>query len=262
MEDLDVKVCQEPSSQSARAEANGQPRCRGRCDRAGRCRGIVRRRWADAQLSGRAEITAMVARLRLPAMYGFRELADAGRLMSYGYRLPDAYRQSARLVVRILKGDRPGDLPFERPARYEFIVNKAACMVRPCSARGFVNSGGCGLASMYASVRRQGQPTLGPQRACVAGTLHPLRRGGRGPGLSRPLGRPLRPAAFDRQPGQLRRSEHPRGQLGEAAMRGLSARRRRRAPFGLRTAFEASSVTDPNPVRPPAPPLARSGSCS
>ena len=103
MEDLDVKVCQEPSSQSARAEANGQPRCRGRCDRAGRCRGIVRRRWADAQLSGRAEITAMVARLRLPAMYGFRELADAGRLMSYGYRLPDAYRQSARLVVRISK---------------------------------------------------------------------------------------------------------------------------------------------------------------
>ena len=43
--------------------------------------------------------------------------------MSYGYNLPDAYRQSARLVVRILKGDRPGDLPFERPARYELIVN-------------------------------------------------------------------------------------------------------------------------------------------
>jgi len=43
--------------------------------------------------------------------------------MSYGYNLPDAYRQSARLVVRILKGDRPGDLPFERPARYELTVN-------------------------------------------------------------------------------------------------------------------------------------------
>jgi ABC-type uncharacterized transport system substrate-binding protein len=65
-------------------------------------------------MSGRAEITAMVARLRLPAMYGFREFADAGGLMSYGYGLPDAYRQSARLVVRILKGDRPGDLPFHR----------------------------------------------------------------------------------------------------------------------------------------------------
>ena len=65
----------------------------------------------------------MVARLRLPAMYGFREFADAGGLMSYGYNLPDAYRQAARLVVRILKGDRPGDLPFELPARYELIVN-------------------------------------------------------------------------------------------------------------------------------------------
>ena len=76
--------------------------------------------------SARAEIAAMVARLRLPAMYGFREFADAGGLMSYGYNLPDAYRQSARLVVRILKGDRPGDVPFELPARYELIINLKA----------------------------------------------------------------------------------------------------------------------------------------
>ena len=62
--------------------------------------------------SARAELTAMAARLRLPAMYGFREFADAGGLMSYGYNLPDAYRQTARLVVRLLKGDRPADLPF------------------------------------------------------------------------------------------------------------------------------------------------------
>ena len=74
-------------------------------------------------LSARAEITAMVARLRLPAMYGFRDFAEAGGLMSYGYSLLEAYRQTARLVVRILKGDRPGDLPFELPARYELIVN-------------------------------------------------------------------------------------------------------------------------------------------
>jgi putative ABC transport system substrate-binding protein len=46
--------------------------------------------------------------------------------MSYGYNLPDAYRQTARLVVKILKGDRPSDLPFERPARYELIVNLKA----------------------------------------------------------------------------------------------------------------------------------------
>jgi putative tryptophan/tyrosine transport system substrate-binding protein len=76
--------------------------------------------------SARAEIAAMVARLRLPAMYGLREFADAGGLMSYGYNLPDAYRQSARLAVRILNGDRPGDLPFELPARYELIINLKA----------------------------------------------------------------------------------------------------------------------------------------
>jgi ABC-type uncharacterized transport system substrate-binding protein len=74
-------------------------------------------------MSARTEIIAMVARLGLPAMYGFREFADAGGLMSYGYNLPDTYRQTARLVVRILKGDGPGDLPFELPARYELIVN-------------------------------------------------------------------------------------------------------------------------------------------
>jgi putative ABC transport system substrate-binding protein len=73
--------------------------------------------------SVRAEVTAMVARLRLPAMYGFREFTQAGGLMSYGPSLPEAYRQSARLVVRILKGESPADLPIELPTRYELIVN-------------------------------------------------------------------------------------------------------------------------------------------
>ena len=60
--------------------------------------------------------------------------------MSYGYGLPDAYRQSARLVIRILKGDRPGDLPFQRPARHELIVDlKTAKAVRG-HAPGFVRA--------------------------------------------------------------------------------------------------------------------------
>jgi putative tryptophan/tyrosine transport system substrate-binding protein len=74
-------------------------------------------------LSARSEITAMVARLKLPAVYGWREFADVGGLMSYGPNLPDMYRQSARLVDKILKGAKPGDLPFELPTRYELIVN-------------------------------------------------------------------------------------------------------------------------------------------
>ena len=61
------------------------------------------------------EITAMAARLRLPAIYGFRYFTEVGGLMSYGPSLTDVYRQSARLVGRILKGERPGDLPIELP---------------------------------------------------------------------------------------------------------------------------------------------------
>jgi ABC-type uncharacterized transport system substrate-binding protein len=73
--------------------------------------------------SRRAEITAMLARLRLPAMYGFREFTEAGGLMSYGPNLPDMYRQSARLVGKILKGESPAELPIELPTRYELVVN-------------------------------------------------------------------------------------------------------------------------------------------
>jgi putative tryptophan/tyrosine transport system substrate-binding protein len=69
------------------------------------------------------EIPAMMARLKLPAMYSWREFADAGGLMSYGCNLPEMYRQSARFADRILKGWNPGDLPFELPTRYELIVN-------------------------------------------------------------------------------------------------------------------------------------------
>ena len=78
---------------------------------------------SPAYFPARAQITAMVVRLGLPAVYGWREFAEAGGLMSYGPNLPDMYRQSARLVDRILKGVKPADLPFELPTRYELIVN-------------------------------------------------------------------------------------------------------------------------------------------
>jgi putative ABC transport system substrate-binding protein len=59
-------------------------------------------------------------------VYGWREFVDEGGLMSYGANLPELYRQSARLVDRILKGAKPGDLPFELPTRCELIVNLKA----------------------------------------------------------------------------------------------------------------------------------------
>jgi putative ABC transport system substrate-binding protein len=74
----------------------------------------------------RVEIAAQAARARLPAIYGFREFADAGGLMSYGPSLPDIYRRFATLVDKILKGASPADLPVEVPTRFALIINLKA----------------------------------------------------------------------------------------------------------------------------------------
>ena len=76
--------------------------------------------------SARARIVALIAHLRLPAVYGWKEFAEVGGLMSYGPNLPDMYRQAARLTGQILKGTNPADLPIELPIRYELIVNLKA----------------------------------------------------------------------------------------------------------------------------------------
>jgi putative ABC transport system substrate-binding protein len=71
----------------------------------------------------RVELAALVASARLPAIYGFREHVEAGGLISYGSSLAQAYRQMARLAVKILKGARPEDLPVEQAERFELVVN-------------------------------------------------------------------------------------------------------------------------------------------
>lgn len=76
--------------------------------------------------SRRLEIASLAAAARLPAIYGFREHAEAGGLVAYGASLPSAYRQSARLVDKILKGANPGDLPIEQPTTFELVINLKA----------------------------------------------------------------------------------------------------------------------------------------
>jgi ABC-type uncharacterized transport system substrate-binding protein len=71
----------------------------------------------------RAQVIAMASKLRLPAMYGFREFVQSGGLMSYGPDLPDQYRRSAAYVDKILKGARPGELPLQLAEKYELVVN-------------------------------------------------------------------------------------------------------------------------------------------
>lgn len=68
-------------------------------------------------------IIALAARYRLPAVYGLRTFAAAGGLLSWGNDTIDPYRRAAGYVDRILKGEKPGDLPVQRPTKYETAVN-------------------------------------------------------------------------------------------------------------------------------------------
>jgi putative tryptophan/tyrosine transport system substrate-binding protein len=65
----------------------------------------------------------LAARYRLPAIYGFRNMAVEGGLMSYGVDLVDLDRRSATYVDRIMKGTKPGDLPVQAPTKFELVLN-------------------------------------------------------------------------------------------------------------------------------------------
>jgi len=73
--------------------------------------------------ANRTQVTAIAARAGLPAVYGFREFAAAGGLISYAASPPDIWRRNAGLVDKILKGASPGDLPIERPTQFDLVVN-------------------------------------------------------------------------------------------------------------------------------------------
>jgi ABC-type uncharacterized transport system substrate-binding protein len=68
-------------------------------------------------------IIALAARHRLPAIYFFRLFATGGGLISYGPDSIDPHRRAAGYVDRILKGEKPGDLPVQAPTRYELVIN-------------------------------------------------------------------------------------------------------------------------------------------
>ena len=73
--------------------------------------------------TNRQSIIALVARYRLPAIYPFRYFVASGGLMSYGIEMLETYRQAASYVNRILKGERPSDLPVQQPTKFEFVIN-------------------------------------------------------------------------------------------------------------------------------------------
>ena len=74
-------------------------------------------------LNHRDLIIALAARHRLPTVYPYRYFAANGGLMSYGSDTADVYRRAASYVDRILKGEKPGDLPVQFPTKFELVIN-------------------------------------------------------------------------------------------------------------------------------------------
>jgi putative ABC transport system substrate-binding protein len=74
-------------------------------------------------LTHRTRLVKLAKRSQLPGIYGFKEVVEAGGLMSYGAHYEDLYRRAATYVDKILKGAKPADLPVEQPTKFELIIN-------------------------------------------------------------------------------------------------------------------------------------------
>jgi putative ABC transport system substrate-binding protein len=78
----------------------------------------------DALLvANRTRIITLALGSRLPTISSTREYIQAGGLISYGAYFPDLFRRAAVMVNKILRGEKPGDIPFEQPTKFELVIN-------------------------------------------------------------------------------------------------------------------------------------------
>jgi putative ABC transport system substrate-binding protein len=74
-------------------------------------------------IAHRVEVTSLATRYRLPAVYPFRVFTELGGLLSYGSDLIDNFRRAASYVDRVLRGEKPGELPVQAPVKFELVIN-------------------------------------------------------------------------------------------------------------------------------------------
>jgi putative tryptophan/tyrosine transport system substrate-binding protein len=80
--------------------------------------------FTDVLFTTRCEhVVALAAQYRIPAIYAFREFPAAGGLISYGANLADEWRKAGVYVGRILKGEKPAELPIQEPTKFELVIN-------------------------------------------------------------------------------------------------------------------------------------------
>jgi putative tryptophan/tyrosine transport system substrate-binding protein len=93
--------------------------------------GVIAKEHTDAILAfpdpitmaHRTQIAEFAVKRQLPSVFGWKDYVEAGGLMSYGPNLAESWRRVAVYVDKILKGAKPADLPVERPAKFEFVIN-------------------------------------------------------------------------------------------------------------------------------------------